>query len=177
MRLFPALASIATISSLAITGVAVAQMNQAVTPDSTNDSIIEVPEIPSSNSSSVRYNPGKKLFAPGQLDNLGLCRQQVAKLQTKVKQLSNSVSSLSRQVADVQPGRTRCVGNFSVTTTDTGGIESIQDCTNNGYACNGVTGACFDSCNNSTWCAPGYLCNSLPRPGHCASGTPNQCDD
>jgi hypothetical protein len=172
------------VSAIAGTQVASAQMR--FTPIKLTQPLQQIPIVSTSSSiqanvssvsSSVVSSQGGIKTVPTetvrvrptpQLDMLGMCKSENAKLKKQVRDLTAQVTQLREIVASSgKVGGSSCVGEYSITRSTAGAVTNITHCADNGYACDGTTGKCFDSCNNSTWCAVGFSCYTTPRPGHC----------
>jgi hypothetical protein len=177
--------TIRTLGILLITALAGAQVASAqmrFTPIKLIQPIEQIPIISTSSSiqanvSSVSSSVGgiktistelERVRPPAQMDLLGMCKSENAKLKKQVRDLTAQVSQLREIVASSgKIGGSSCIGEYSITRSTAGAVTNITHCADNGYACDGTTGKCFDSCNNSTWCAVGFSCYTTPRPGHC----------
>jgi hypothetical protein len=65
--------------------------------------------------------------------------------------------------------RAQCVS--ATLSRTTGGVE--ENCASSGYNCGGTEGTCLRSCNASSQCAPGFLCDS----GRCVTPPPPSDED
>lgn len=115
----------------------------------------------------------KKKVAPSGLENvqkldsplprnapeISQCTIDMRKLQIANKRKDEEIASLRKALAKAtQPG---CIDKRFLRT---GGGELV-DCWDSGYNC--FDGRCDTGCNNSTWCAPNFVCETVPRPGKC----------